>query len=68
MVNSDTNKSLSFGSLHLSGTVDIMVWEVVTPAVLSSDTKHHEVHELEDTGNHLSLESENRCSFPLTNN
>ncbi|XP_026219985.1 HMG box-containing protein 1-like [Anabas testudineus] len=27
-----------------------MVWEVVTPAVLSSDTKHHEVHEPENTG------------------
>ncbi|KAK2858773.1 hypothetical protein Q5P01_003393 [Channa striata] len=29
--------------------VDIMVWEVVTPAVQSSDSKHHKVHEPENT-------------------
>lgn len=36
--------------VYLSVTVDIMVWEVVTPAVLPSDLKCHKVQESKNTG------------------
>ncbi|KAI3366927.1 hypothetical protein L3Q82_009578, partial [Scortum barcoo] len=41
--------------VHVSVTVDIMVWEVVTPAVLSREPKHQDVKDSEPRGEHAGV-------------